>query len=245
MMHTGVLVLNSALGDSRKLSPGRNLPTELPDNNKTSWWHLNCGWENTAVTRTFSVYGRLTTHELPPLPDVVMLPEPVMDAVRLALDESEDATLSRAAEGIAPDRAGIPDHRLRNRPDNRVAARARQEFQVRHPKRGKGFGQSKPLIRNPGLPSRGDDRRVRVELARLAAVHEDRPLDACHSSEGGGKGLAERISDGRRFPSASPARAVLRENGPTLQNRINELETELDEEKSRRRRAEARPSHPG
>ena len=51
MAFTGALILHSALGDLRKLSPELTLPAELPDNLKADWWHMTLGWTNTPVQR--------------------------------------------------------------------------------------------------------------------------------------------------------------------------------------------------
>ena len=137
-------------------------------------------------------------------------------------------------------------HRFETRGDNRIAAQhPRQEHRPRRPKSGTRRHENRDCpVRHPGRYSKGDERR-KNEAAALDAVHEDRVLDTRHpSGSGGGAGrsYAERGSaggDGRRFLAASLARAVLLENGPTLQNRVNDLVTEVIDEKTWRKIAEA------
>ena len=95
LVHTGQLILNSALADMRKLSPGLDLPTVLPNNMRASFWGL-MGWTNTPRERMLSVFGDLTTMAAPPLPVIELKPDPWSDATRDALQDDEHDELAHA-----------------------------------------------------------------------------------------------------------------------------------------------------
>jgi len=140
---SAILVLQSTLEDMRKLSPELYLPEILPDSHMTSWWEDLCGWKNTPVHRTFVAFGRPTTVDVGPFPELLMDLEPEFVKIREALDEEEDAHLNRKADGTVLDRTGIAQHRSFYRPDSRVAAKGG--------KRGKGptYREVIPVIKNP------------------------------------------------------------------------------------------------
>ena len=67
-----ILILQSALEDMRKLSPELYLPEILPDSHMTSWWEDLCDWKNSPVHRTLVAFGRPTTDDVGPFPELLM-----------------------------------------------------------------------------------------------------------------------------------------------------------------------------
>ena len=177
--------------------------------------HSGCFWQTTTV-------------DVPAKPDLMMDLEPTFIQIRQALDEEEDASLNRRAAGIVVDRSGIAEHRFSYRPDNRIAAK---EQRPGCGKRGKdnSYRPVQAVIKNPGRPSKGDERRKREAARlnrRLEPVREHSPLGARHASAGD----TRQAGNGQRH-------AQLIENSQTLQSRVVELEMELRTEVTAKLRA--------
>ena len=251
LVHTGQLILNSALADMRKLSPGLDLPTVLPDNLKASWWGL-MGWTNTPRQRMLSVFGELTTMAAPPLPEIELRPDAWSDATRDALQEEESEQLWRLTENVATGRRALAAHRLDSRPDNRLSVqdealggrhRQRAEHRRDHRQGGQRREQSRghPEDR-PDRARRGDRRRAEAQ-ARLAAVDENRELDARSTLVGGVETRSwgdSRILGAARPPAVLQDRETVNQLAQQcetlLQERVDTLMNDLIEERRFRER---------